>query len=403
MALCTLPGVVHTTTAPMPRNLLCPVFSVPVEALLWKTAYLRDGVGCLEFCHGQRTGDLPREETGRIFYFRVILTKASMCLKQEKNAISIQLWTAETDLEEPGLEWTYTITPMVILMFMSCLSIPERKMNNNGALGQGLPKLLCQCCCRRQGPALGAARFWETSLSFLCPVANLDTHQLCQVEGQQGTHWYLLQPWKTFGHPGNVQISEKCGRGVKSMRYEGKSGWAGSDSTEEKHEAYHCLLVSWNLFVGQFEMRTRSNLYKRQSSLALSPPFPQLVDSSWESGRHHHTMVPQLGAHRPSLSHLHWSWESLTSQEPGSHVLLLLPAGQAHCQEYAGRKMGSFPSWFHPQWRISGKYFRPDESAVLGRRWDAPGGVNVQHSGKVWVPTSGRCQLIQSLPKSIPS
>lgn len=31
------------------------------------------------------------------------------------------------------------------------------------------------------------------------------------------------------------------------------------------------------------------------------------------------------------------------------------------------------------------------------------GGVNVQHSGKVGVPTSGRCQLIQSPPNPSPT
>lgn len=73
MALCTLPGVAHPSTAFMPKYLISQVFSVTVEPLLREAAYLRDGVGCWEFCHGQGTGDLLREEnSGSIFCFRIV-------------------------------------------------------------------------------------------------------------------------------------------------------------------------------------------------------------------------------------------------------------------------------------------------------------------------------------------
>lgn len=97
MALCTLPGVARPSTAFMPKILISRVFSVTDEP------YLRDGVGCWEFCHGQGTGDLLREEnSGRIFCFRLVLAKASVLLKQEKNYNASHPQTAETGLEESG-------------------------------------------------------------------------------------------------------------------------------------------------------------------------------------------------------------------------------------------------------------------------------------------------------------
>lgn len=104
-------------------------------------------------------------------------------------------------------------------MFKSCLSTPGEEDEHNGALDR-----VSLCCYASAGVEdrnldLGLPDS-ETSLSFLCPGANLDTH----LEGQQGAHWDLLQPWKTFGHPGNRQRSEEGGGGTKGIRYEWRSG-----------------------------------------------------------------------------------------------------------------------------------------------------------------------------------
>lgn len=80
-----------------------------------------------------RPGDLLGEKnSGRIFCFRIVLAKASVHLKQEKNAISSHPQTTETGLEESGLRVdSYHCVygePHVHVPF-TCAPHPGRKMN----------------------------------------------------------------------------------------------------------------------------------------------------------------------------------------------------------------------------------------------------------------------------------